>query len=500
MKLGFPLILCATALAAQTVQGIVVDAVTGAPLPGTYVSIYSTKQTVTRTDSAGFFRLDRVALPLQANRYGYLPASNVDPGQGQDLTIRLTPEAVISGKVEDEDGFPVEGAQVEAMRFLQVDGARVLRVLQRGKSNDLGEYRIGGVGPGSYYLRVTVNNLRNWDKRYVDQYIGGDIQPNDERKIDMKTGEHRTGTDITLRKHEGVTVSGRVELSPGPSGSRLSVVLQGQGEGTLPSRLYAVQSPDGSFSIPHVPPGRYKLVAQSGGGRPQAGDLLAEVPLEVGSADLRNLAIRPHAVEAVDVPGIFVVDGGGTPMPMLIGLHGPAGTLPTVHSEPDGSFVLKGLFPGHYSLRLNPDQSAARLSSAAPAQDAMFPLAARLGDAEILQQGFDIDGPPPSPIRITLGKLIDVKGKLLDAAGLPVPGAAIAFISGTGQTNGGARSDMEGNFRGFVRRAGDYHVYIDEDGNSLTNPDYLQEHEKDFPVVHLVSGENPPLVLRLPAK
>jgi hypothetical protein len=36
------------------------------------------------------------------------------------------------------------------------------------------------------------------------------------------------------------------------------------------------------------------------------------------------------------------------------------------------------------------------------------------------------------------------------------------------------------------------------DQNSLSNLDYLKAHEKDFPVLHIVDGQNPPIVLVQP--
>src|ERR1035441_3591003 len=165
MKSLFLIALCQAALTGQTVQGVVVDATTGAPLGGPHVAVYGAKPLVTRTDTGGLFRLERVNGLLQVTRPGYLEASNVRPPAGQDLAIRLTPEAVISGKLEDEDGFPVEGAQVELMGYREINGERRLVGVRWGRSNDLGEYRVGGVAAGRYYLRVSNGNARNWDNR-----------------------------------------------------------------------------------------------------------------------------------------------------------------------------------------------------------------------------------------------------------------------------------------------------------------------------------------------
>jgi len=46
-----------------------------------------------------------------------------------------------------------------------------------------------------------------------------------------------------------------------------------------------------------------------------------------------------------------------------------------------------------------------------------------------------------------------------------------------------------------------YRVYAISDqsqSDSQSDPDYLQAHEKDFPPLMVVEGENPPLILHLP--
>ena len=57
-------------------------------------------------------------------------------------------------------------------------------------------------------------------------------------------------------------------------------------------------------------------------------------------------------------------------------------------------------------------------------------------------------------------------------------------------------SDAEGAFQALPRVAGEYHVYALPDQSAAADPEYLKEHEKDFPVVRIVAGENPPIVLR----
>jgi protocatechuate 3,4-dioxygenase beta subunit len=499
MKSLFLIAFFQAALTGQTVQGLVVDATTGAPLGGAYVSVYGVKPLVTRTDAGGLFRLEGATGPVQVTRPGYLESSNAAQRKGQDLSIRLTPEAVISGKLEDEDGFPVEGALVHLVQYREINGERRLSQVRWGRSNDLGEYRIGGVAAGRYYLRVSNGNAMNWDGRYVSQFFGGTAQLSDEHMVEVKAGEHRDATDMRLLKFEGVTLSGRLEgYSRSTSRQQMPWIRLRSDAGLMDYSSFTTPvQPDGTFLIRHVTPGRYTLVAQTGNGSGQAGDLLAKLPVEVNGLDVRDLVLTLHVVQAVDVPGTIVVDGGGTPVRMSISLRGNMGPGVTARSEEDGSFVLKGLLPGHYGIQAVPDFFlAARMSGVAAGKPPILLLATsvRLGEEEVLQKGIEVDSQPLGAMKITLGKPATISGKIVDAAGQPVAGQMIYFLSPAGTA--GTISDAEGAFQALPRVAGEYHVYALPDQSAAADPDYLKEHEKDFPVVRVVAGENPPIVLR----
>jgi hypothetical protein len=75
----------------------------------------------------------------------------------QDITIRMTPGGVISGRVYDQAGHSLEGTVIRAFRRrYRPDGTSSLSVMNFGVANDLGEYRIYWLSPGTYYLFATV--------------------------------------------------------------------------------------------------------------------------------------------------------------------------------------------------------------------------------------------------------------------------------------------------------------------------------------------------------
>lgn len=512
MKSSFLLLAFSAGLAAQGLEGDVVDAVTGAPVEGAYVSSYmNSGPIISRTDAAGHFHFVETPLSsLQVVRTGYLRAGGSGPPQSSaglsTVRIALTPEAVISGKVQDEDGFPVERAQVWAMHYRLVNGERQLQpVGTLQQSDDLGQFRLNGLPAGRYHIRVAPGDLVNWDKRYVPLFFPGGLQPGDTDLFEAQAGQELSGVELRLTKYDGVSVTGRVVNADGAAalGNRFVSLHQSGGLGFHGTGWL---QGDGNFTIRHVPPGDYVLRMQSGNYPPKAGDFMAQQQVQVGGSDVRGIVLTRHEVQAVDLPGTIVIEGGGKLAPMRIGVRGGMGSGVTTRSDEDGSFVVKGLLPGHYSIQVRPDLKIVN-GEVDPASFRYVPaVSARLGEKEVLRAGFDLDGPPAGPLRITLSsRSFRASGVLLDAAGRPVAGAMVMFMSTSRPITQTwpSRTDSKGAFGVSLRAAGEFRVFVapDQSGTDLlSDPDYIEAHRQDYPPIRLVDGPNPPLTLRMPAK
>ncbi len=479
------------ALFAQTIiEGDVVDSSTGAPLVGAYViSRLIGPPVVANTNSGGHFRLS-LSFPygraLEVRRAGFLTghADVMNPRR-----VALIPQAAISGKVVDEDGFPAENVVIEAMRFRQIDGQRQFRSTANTQANDLGEYRLAGLAAGRYYLHVS-----NPGGRHTAQYYPGALDLREASVIEVKAGEER-GVDIQLAKLEAARVAGQVVLPASATSNHGVYVSLRSADSPQSVQLGASMRDDGSFMIPHVPPGAYLLRAESG--RPGANHLLAEQRVEVGASDVRGIVLNPHPVEAVDLSGTVVFEGGSKPRPIVIAVHSECCPNVAAHSDQTGSFVLKALLPGHYTLQWSADWST---ESTAASPIVLSSL--RLGDQELpMSHGrFDLDGGSPGPLRITITAGVVLNGKVLDQAGRPAAGALVDFLPMTG--NGPAVSGSDGTFESSPLLPGDYRVYVLPDYAHMDlaqDPNYLKAHENDFPVLHVAAGVNPPLTLRAPA-
>jgi Carboxypeptidase regulatory-like domain len=159
--------------------GVVVDAVTGAQLPGAAVSLgrasNSTPVTSVLCDSSGrfvFTRLPAGTFTLTAGGHGYVDSFYVraDPDDGPprqpdeiplkagqwrtELRIRLWRLGSISGFVVDEVGEPLVGVAVRAFTHTTVLSRTYLAGSDTTTTDDRGWYRLKELTPGSYVVGI----------------------------------------------------------------------------------------------------------------------------------------------------------------------------------------------------------------------------------------------------------------------------------------------------------------------------------------------------------
>ncbi len=88
---------------------------------------------------------------------------------------------VIAGRITDEFGEPLANTAVSAMRYqtATVSGRRRATACGDAPTNDIGEFRLFGLGPGQYYLSATLpgsnsaRRRRTLDEVYAPTYYPG---------------------------------------------------------------------------------------------------------------------------------------------------------------------------------------------------------------------------------------------------------------------------------------------------------------------------------------
>jgi hypothetical protein len=501
----FVLLGCA-ALNAQPIEGYVLDRLTHAPVAGAHASTYCTNDpAVAATDAAGHFSLAMGdACPgINIVRSGYLPFEFLEvtrePGSTPtQVRVELTLQSVIAGRIVDEDGLPVEEAHVDVLRYRTLGGQRTLQPVAAGPnaglSNDLGEYRIGGLSAGHYYVRVALmGTAGSWDARYLPQYYPAATAPEDATAIDLKAGEQRTDVHFRLQRRDGVTVAGKVDLPPGFSIVQGAWVSLEPGSGTT-ARVAA----DGKFVMAHVVPAEYTLRLRGGARSGGQWEIQGSQTLLVGPAGVSGLVVAAHVTGPQTVTGLVHFQGSAPHIPLKVAIGRWDRPFQSGDVGSDGTFRIEAVPPGPCYIHLIPHVDGASSQE--------LPISVRVGDRPVLPWRVQLDGGPVEPLQINvLTPLLDggvaPNLRFVDAGGQNVANVTMLFAGATT----GFRVISKTNSAGVCARVrlvpDTYRVYAsDEDVqyDIFDDADFLHEHANDFPPVLITSGENPPLVLTVP--
>jgi hypothetical protein len=366
------------------------------------------------------------ALARGASTTGEVPAATLYPGvldtatavpivlrggdeiTGINIPIKTAPTVTISGKVIL--AVPTEQVNYAAVQRANVAAAIPTVTLSRrdgfgldlsGGANSIfkpedGTFEFRNVQPGSYVviarLPVTANN--GWGPQNTPARATGPVAfgrtPVVVRNVDMK--------DVAVVVHKGVDLNGRLFVDGKPAAANVRISLQADdsdlniNDGPTANTLNQISifnptlEPDGAFTIPLLPEGRYRVQvtilgansAGAAGGRGQAAAPATPAPPSLPAtaylADVRQagnsvydngLVVGNQAGEPIEIlvstnPGsvngsVLGPDQKPVPTTMVV-LVPPEGRRQnpalyrTVRSDAQGNFVFTTIPPGLYTL------------------------------------------------------------------------------------------------------------------------------------------------------
>ena len=173
-----------------------------------------------------------------------------------------------------------------------------------GVTDDLGEYRFYGLGPGTYYVRVAPKGTASSSTAYVPIYFPGTPVESAAQAITLGPGEQRLAVNLQIIPVPAASVSGTVvaaSVVPLTGSANLAPVTQSSWAEGRSARLDAT----GHFVIKSVPPGDYLLWYHPD--QIQDPDVSVPTPVTVSGSDISNLTLQ--LTRGAAISGRLTIEG-----------------------------------------------------------------------------------------------------------------------------------------------------------------------------------------------
>jgi hypothetical protein len=363
-------------LAAQVVEGRVVNAVTGTAIPGARITLFQNGEPVHRleADADGGFHFEFVKTGIYEARYTAphfspvpalgerLPHVQVRAGEPLHLEIKLQPLAKISGRVTDAAGKPVSKADIWAVSdwsLCKPPACSPFRL--HGTANDKGEYTLADIeidgdwqvaasAPLAYDPPAPSNGQRlGW----AQTFYGHASEAQLAAVVPVHAGAEIWNTDIQLLAVPVHRLRGRVLDMGGRAATKVAVSIDGSYGPTFKRETDA----EGAFEFPSVTAGDWRISASA------QSAVKAWVAESIHMTD-RDLDVELRLAEPFSLPGRIVADvPEAVPAPalepvdvMLISQASSLNDSPrdfALVGAPFGEkeFQVKGVYPGSYMVQ-----------------------------------------------------------------------------------------------------------------------------------------------------
>jgi hypothetical protein len=279
------------------------------------------------------------------------------------LMLRLTPNAVLAGKVLDESGEPVRHARVALYYDDHSAGVDEIHQVQGTQTDDQGAYEFTPLRPGVYFLSA---NAKPWYAFHPDSEAEGQPTPASvDRSLDVAypvtyypdatdadsaqpipvRGGERLQAEIRLTPVPSLRLRFRVP-DAGPNGFSTPQLQQSAFEGTTfvqPDGVRRV-SP-GIVEVTGVPAGRYNVRIWSG----------AAPAMQMNDVNLTNdrEEVDTASAEALGSVKVSVKIAGESTLPKTLGVGLRSGhTILTAAQQVDakGEAEFQQIAPGRYEV------------------------------------------------------------------------------------------------------------------------------------------------------
>ena len=524
--------------------------------------------------AAGRYMLTSEKTGFVTQRYG--ARSDTSPGtqlvleagnELKDVAIQMTPQAVIAGRVMDQDGDPVANIGVSVFRYGYTNGRRTLTpgggppAGGRGGpigpggpggtvTDDQGNFRIGNLSPGRYYISADprggnglIGPVQEQPGRAaaapkatdVTTFYPNALDAKNAAPVDVGAGGEIRGIDLRLRREKTYSIRGKAVDTTigGPAVSAYVLVVPPEATSVGPATLSNMtrSSNDGSFEIRNLLPGTHviqgsagaTLTISSGSGAGLMMLRMAAGPAGVESSATGRMEVTVSDANVTDavlqltggaeITGTIRMEDGDLkdwlqPPPQSSQPQGPAGlpplpgpgaksvrlatsegisvSAPNAPFNSDGTFLIKGVTPGKYFVTVG------------GLPQGSFVKSMRFGGQDVTRAPLDLTSGGGGQLEVVLSpKAGDITGVVLNDKNEPVQGVPVTLWpkvpDRSNSTNGikSANTDQNGSFKISGLAPGDYYVAAWDDipeAGLAQNPDFLAQFSTDDTAVKLAES------------
>ena len=515
----------------------------GMPLRRATVRVTSTEIRVNRsatTDADG--RYEVTSLPagrysIAVSRNGYVtlqfgqqrplePGRPLDLGNGQlmdRIDFALPRGSVIAGRITDELGEPMAGVRVQAMRYQYLpSGQRQLVPVVTGPAfslvtNDLGEFRVFGLMPGTYLVGATYEDRMmmaapldpgspprgNENDGYAVTYYPGSVSSEDAQPVTVGIAEEAAAS-FALVPARMTRISGLVRNSQGrPVVGVFLTVRTGMGMGMMMSRGGSTTGADGSFTINNLAPGEHWIEVYPR----SSGDEWASIPITLpAGGEITNLVITTSP--GATISGQVIFEGTSTspkPERIIVTTPEPGGSPPSRGMDDSGVIDESGRF----QLKGVSGRALFRATQLAPGTSSTWAIkSVSLNGVDLTDTPLDIaKSGDISGVEIVISdKQTTVSGSVRNARGEAIKDYTVAFFPDRLKEGAlpmrftrTARPDQQGRFESRGLPPGDYLAVAVEslEQGGQWDPEFRKRVEPSAKRFRLTEGQSTTVDLQL---
>jgi hypothetical protein len=375
----------------------VVDSVSAAPIGRAEISLEPQNPAgpirTGRTDSSGTFVFRHVSIgvyALTAAKTGY--AQGVDSArdvilasgtQPSRYTLKLLPQAVVTGTVTGDDGEPLAAAYVVMLRPEIVRGHKRYRRRENATTDDRGIYRMAGLGPGECVIAAIAEataDEREDGLTYVPTFYPNAAAIEGATTLQVTPGS-QSNANISLSLVDGHKVTGHA-----PVGANIELMPAADSTSPVVQQTHPTRSEAEGFTLDGVPAGNYILRAQSRTDQQHVRS--GYQPITVGDDDLTGVTVAFDAPPSLSGKLHPVGDGDVSKALEFVGVDSAfGGASATVGA--DGSFQIAEVLPPY------------RYQLLAPPSTTWYVQSATQSGTDVMR-GLVITGPGSPPVDVTV--------------------------------------------------------------------------------------------------